>query len=136
MSRFRVKRGEIEVEYEGPDSDKKYDAAIHWVESLGGVVQPTSVVEKKRMEEGKVDKRGGQRSAVIGPAVDKLIDDGWLDEHRAVTEIVSELKSKGTPGVTNENVNTACMRRAHSGKLDTILDGSQRVFWAKKKVSP
>ena len=133
MGRFKVRLGEAEIEYEGEDSGMRYDAAIQWVESVSGGESSERLPKNKgRVNELKESKRGGQRSAVIGPALDALIDGGWMNQHRNVASIMEELKSKGTPGVTNRNVNVACMRRVRAGKLDTILDQGQRVFWTKK----
>lgn len=132
MGRFRIQLGGAEVEYEGEDSQERFDVVLDWIrtkatseaEARADEVQPPEIAER-------VEKRGGQRSAVIGPAVDKLVDDRWLAEHHSVPDIVRELKSRGIPGVRNENVNLACMRRVRVGKLDTVLEGGQRIFWTK-----
>lgn len=131
MGRFRLRTGDTEIEYEGEDSQEKFESSFAWIKSVPQT-QSAPVKVKTQAGGGQIDtKRGGQRSAVIGPAIDELIGSGWFKEHHKVPDIVKELKSRGTPGVTNENVNVACMRRVKSKKLDTILEKDQRIFWAK-----
>lgn len=137
MGRFRIKSGEIEIEYEGEDSKEKYEAAFDWVRQNPAPVAPARPPSGAPAADGeekkKEDRRGGQRSAVISPAIDKLLESGWFGEHRKNSDIVQELKNRGTPGVSDDNVNAACMRRVRDGKLETILDEGQRVFWAKAR---
>jgi hypothetical protein len=70
---FRVRNGEMEIEYEGPLSEvnKRYEKALEW---LTAQPQKQTGPEKKKEPSGteKEDKRGGLRKAIYPPWIEKL----------------------------------------------------------------
>lgn len=132
MGKFRVRLGEAEIEYEGEDSDARYEHALEWV---GGKHQPSEEKgpshQKDIQRDKGISKKGGQRTAFIGPKIDELIKPGWFSKHRTAPEVVEELKKKAVPGVNENNVLTACKRRLGPTKLVTTIDSGERVFWTE-----
>jgi hypothetical protein len=134
VGKFRVKLGDTEIEYEGEDSESKYQAALDW---LNKTPQKERVKEDKAHKESedtevKSSKRGGIRSAVVSPKIDQLIEGGWFSEHRTIDDVMAELKRLVVPGADKTNVTNALKRRV--GKtLETVMDNEVQVFWSKKK---
>jgi hypothetical protein len=125
-SRFKIKKGDIEVEYEGNREEvaKRYADAFAWV-SLTSPISPPHVPSGKSTagEPSKPSKRGGVRSNVISRAIDGLIGEHWMGTSKKVTAIVEELKRRGVKGVDENNANEALKRRV--GKtVDRIKDKS------------
>jgi len=104
--KINVKEGTIEVE----GSEDFVKTIIEEYRDIfsnlqkGIKTKPTPVSESK---EDKKDKRGGPRSRVISPAIDKLIDDGYLKDFKTIREVMDELKRLSIPGVSDKNVGAA-----------------------------
>lgn len=80
IARYRIRKGDTEIEFEGDPTEvnARYEKAFEWVKA--SPASPQSQPEVKPPEERKKEeKRGGSRSSVISPAIDKLIEEGWLD---------------------------------------------------------
>jgi predicted AlkP superfamily phosphohydrolase/phosphomutase len=135
-SRFKIKKGDVEVEYEGKSSDvdKRYEEAFIWVSSAA-TTSPLVPQEgqKAGMDLGKMDRRGGVRSNVVSKAVDKLIEEHWI-KSKKIPDIVVELQRRAVPGVVEKTVRNALNRRV--GKtLDRIKDNDgQWVYLEREKV--
>jgi hypothetical protein len=132
MSNVKVKidknAGVIEVE--GPETFvkemiEKYSLSILTLEK-----KPDKPV-KTPDSRSKTDGRGGVRSKVISPAIDKLIEEGWLNDFKNEDEIRAELKRLRVPGLTKVNVSMALGRRVPD-KLDRIK-GEGGTWTYKKK---
>ncbi|MCJ7573554.1 hypothetical protein MUO93_04745 [Candidatus Bathyarchaeota archaeon] len=96
-SRFKIKKGDIEIEYEGDSGEvtSKFSEIFEWVKTA-----PMSSVSKepeltsKPGKEGKIVKRGGLRTSVISPAIDTLIKEGFLNEFKNALQVLGELRRK------------------------------------------
>jgi len=97
-ARFRIKKGDTEIEYEGGSKDvsSKFDNIFEWIKTA-----PVVVIEPKAegkppvptpTEEEKVETRGGARTGVISPAIDELLKDGFLDEFKTASHVLEELR--------------------------------------------
>ena len=134
--RFRIKKGEVEIEYEGDSKevDTKYNEAFIWIKStseISSIVKSTKEAPKEK-KEGSV--RGGRRSRVISPAIDTLIEEQWLNEFKKEEEVVAELTRRGIPGANEKNVGEALKRRVQAGKLDRIRDKDGKWTYRTKSA--
>jgi hypothetical protein len=139
-SHFRIRSGDTEIEFEGsPDEvSSKYEEAFNWLKQSPPVPHPRvkkRVAKPKASKlpsgEPKEDKRGGARSRVISPALDKLIEDGFLDDFKDVSQTLAKLQEV-VPADYNA-VNEALKRRV--GKtLDSITGNEGKQVFRKKKT--
>jgi hypothetical protein len=140
-SRFRIRSGDTEIEFEGPPDEvsSKYKEAFDWLKQSPSVPQPNV---KRRIAkpqssklptsgEPKEGKRGGARSRVISPALDKLIEDGFLDDFKDASQTLAKLQEV-VPADLNA-VNEALKRRV--GKtLDSIMGNEGKQVFRKRKA--
>jgi hypothetical protein len=139
-SRFRIRSGDIEIEFEGSAEEvsSKFKEAFDWLKQSPPVPQPrgkTKVAKPKASKlpsgEPKESKRGGARSKVISPALDKLIEDGFLDDFKDASQTLAKLQEV-VPADLNA-VNEALKRRV--GKtLDSITGSEGRQVFRKRKA--
>lgn len=132
-SRFKIKKGEVEIEYEGDSKEveTKYKEALIWISSTPeapSIVKSTKEAPKKE----KVSRRGGRRSSVISPAIDKLMEEKWFSEFKKEKDVVKELNRRGVPGANERNIGEALKRRVQAGKLDRIRDKDGRWTYRTK----
>ena len=138
-SRFRMKKGDIEIEYEGESAEvtARYQEAFEWIKT--GVIpatKPRPPKEKEKVEgtepEKKPDKRGGLRTAVVSKEIDKLSEEGWLDDFKKVEEVRAELERRAVRGAYRRAVDTALRRRV--GKtLERVKDTNGKWAYRKKR---
>jgi len=109
-SRFRIKKGDVEIEYQGTQAEVKarYEEALEWIK--GERVTPTESKGRKR-KKGKTEKAKKQRSTGIPAEVDKLIDEGILDDYKRPTYVLKELEKKAVYGATIELVDGTLRKR-------------------------
>lgn len=94
MGRFRIKWGDSEVEYEGPDSEKKFDETFNRLESTK---------QSRQAPNGKDEEvksgRGGLRKGLFAPEIKKLFDEGFfkLPNKKTVAQIQKALEDRGIP---------------------------------------
>lgn len=133
-SRFRIKKGDIEIEFEGNSREinARYEEAFEWVKTAT-VATTTSTETKMPDERKKEEKRGGSRSSIVSRAIDKLIEDGWFEEFRKVPAVVEELKRRNVPGASYKTVQNALNRRIPV-KLDRVKDTDARWTYGRKKT--
>lgn len=132
-SRFKIKKGDVEVEYEGKSSDvdKRYEEALTWVKSAL-TTSPVSQGQKAEMDLAKTDRRGGARSNVVSRAVDNLIEEHWIGKSKKIPDVVAELRRRAVPGVVKKNAYDALNRRV--GKtLDRIKDNDGQWVYSEKE---
>ena len=132
-SRFRIKKGDIEIEFEGDPKEGsiKYKEAFEWMKSLP--ITPVEVKpSRKKEKEEKEERRGGARSWVVSPEVDRLIEEGWFSEFRKIPDVIEELTRRTVPGVKRDTVLNALNRRVKSGKLDRVKDTDGRWTYGVK----
>lgn len=134
---FRVKKGEIEIEYEGKSSEvnERYKEAFDWIKTA--TITPSE--KKPPKEEKKIErkpkkneeKRGGARTAVISPAIDELIKGGFLDDFNRDRQVLEELERKTIPVSGIKPVRNALNRRVPR-ILDRIKDKKENGFTVRK----
>jgi hypothetical protein len=135
-SRFKMKKGDIEIEYEGASSDvsSKFSEIFEWLKTacaislspeLGEGVPPKPVVQEKQ------EKRGGARTGVISPAIDDLIKEGFLGDFKNASQVHEELRRKNVPVSDVTPVIVALNRRVPK-TLDRIKDEQGRWVYRKK----
>lgn len=132
-SRFKIKKGDIEIEFEGDSKEvnPRYEEAFEWVKTA--TVHTLAPPETKPAEEKKKEeKRGGARSSVVSRAIDTLIEEGWFDEFRKVSDVIEELKRRIVPGTYHEAVIGALNRRVPE-KLDRVKDTDGKWTYGRKK---
>ena len=80
-SRFRIKKGDVEIEYEGKSTDvsSRYKEAFEWIKTLT-LTTPKLLIKEEPKEKEPKKKRGGPRTGVISPAIDELIKEGFFDD--------------------------------------------------------
>jgi uncharacterized protein YajQ (UPF0234 family) len=133
-SRFRIKNGEIEIEYEGlvKDTNDRYKEALDWVKSAprrGGTVK----VEEtgKEPEERKKGTRGPE---IWSPAIDNLINEGYfkLPNKRDNKAVMKALEDKALPvkGKAKIILQTL-MRKVRKGDLKGTHTTEGWVFWTE-----
>jgi len=137
-SRFKIKKGEIEIEYEGKSTEvnARYAEALEWIK--GTSVTPTKNAPLKEKAEGKgseekSDKRGGVRSNIVSRAIDDLVTQDWFDTPRKVSDVVTELKRRAVPGAKFNTINESLKRRVPKA-LDRIQDADNKWTYVKQKT--
>lgn len=136
-SRFKIRKGDIEIEYEGKSSEvtKRYKEAFEWIKTAtvaSPKPEPIGKPKKGKNEKEKKAKTGGPRTAVIAPAIDKLIEEGFLDDFKKTSQILEELRRKTVPVSHMARVSTALNRRVPA-KLDRIKDDQGRWVYRKRQ---
>jgi hypothetical protein len=138
-ARFRIRKGDFEIEYEGKASEvnARYKDVMTWLRAEKTETQLAPRVDsgkviKKAKETKQRKKTGGQKSAVISPEVDKLIDGGFFEEFRRVSDVQKELKRLTVPVSSAMAVQMALNRRVPK-LLDRIQDEEGKWVYRKKK---
>jgi hypothetical protein len=131
-SRFRIKKGDTEIEFEGKSQDvnARYKEAFDWVKSSVVVVKPPTPSPDGKKK--KTDKEKSSKKAKgVASEVDKLIEEGWIDEYKRPADVLEELDRRAVTGVYIQAVNSALKQRV--GKtLERIKDESDN--WVYKKI--
>jgi hypothetical protein len=135
-ARFRIKKGEIEIEYEGktPEVTARYKEAFGWMKSVTLPTpkpEPTKKPTKEEEPQKKEERRGGARTGVISPALDELVEEGFLDDFKDSSQILAELRRKTVPVSDARPVVSALTRRVPK-KLDRIRDQKGKWVYRKK----
>jgi hypothetical protein len=135
-SYFKMKKGDIEIEYEGTSSEvsSKFSEIFEWLKTAPVTPlppKPREGVLPKPVEDERRERRGGARSAVISPAIDGLVEEGFLDAFKNANQVYEELKRKTVPVSGVEPVIGALNRRIPE-TLDRIKDDQGRWVYRKK----
>jgi hypothetical protein len=132
-SSFRMKKGDIEIEYEGASNEvsSKFSDIFEWLKTVHLTPLPPEAVPQEPEEDERQEKRGGPRSPVIAPAIDGLLKDGFLDAFKNANQVYEELKRKTVPVSHVHAVLTALNRRVPK-TLDRIKDDQGRWVYRKK----
>jgi hypothetical protein len=134
-SHFKIKKGDIEIEYSGmpKDVDSKYKEAFNWVKSATVTTSapPKAPPTGRPKELGKTG-RGGRRSPIVSRAIDQVISDGFLNESKTESEVYTELERRAVRGITKLNVSQALERRARSGILDRIKGSGEEYNYTRR----
>ena len=141
-SHFRIKKGEIEIEFAGESSEvaERYNEALEWIRTVSETpqrkkpetkkIEPIEEEQKMTEEpEKSAEKRGGRRSSVVSKEIDKMIEGDWFDEFRVPAEVKKELERLRIPA-SGSAVRNALYRRV--GKtLDRIKDPEKGWIYRK-----
>jgi hypothetical protein len=129
LGRFKVRRGEIELEYEGEDSSDKYELAVGWIKSLGSSTSThpvenrpnseteSSIDEGKSEQKGRMKKGRGQAAIAKAKIMEVLVPGGYLDAPKSNEEITGELSRRGWP-IPGKRVSDALFHLVKDGKVD------------------
>jgi hypothetical protein len=134
-----MKKGDIEIEYEGLSEEvsSKFTEIFEWLkgtktqakETKDNVIGVKEIsVEQKAGQRPR--KRGGPRSSIVSSAIDSLINEGFLDTFKSASSIMEELKRKTIP-VSGIAVVQTSLNRKVPKTLDRIKD--EQGKWAYKK---
>jgi len=132
-SRFKIKKGDIEIEYEGKPAEvnTRFTEAFEWIrEASLTSAKPESTKRSEKVD--KPSKTGGPRTGVIAPAIDRLIKEGFFDDFKSVAQALKELRRKTVPVSGLPPVNMALNRRVPK-TLDRIKDKNGRWVYRKKQ---
>jgi len=137
-SRFSIKKGDIEITYEGTskDANDRYKEAFEWIkkatvteENGGSKDRP----RKRRKQDKKTDgTKPKEHAEGVTSGIDKLIAEGWFDKDRTNSDVLEELKRGGATGLYIQAVDIALKRRLKS-TLDRHQDESENWLYHKKK---
>lgn len=94
--RFRIKNGEIEIEYEGPikEVNRRFEEVLGWIMSRKEKMTKAGVTEEK---EKKKSKRGGPRKPIYPPYIKKLKEEGFFKQKKSLDEVIKKLAEMGAP---------------------------------------
>jgi hypothetical protein len=138
-SRFKIRKGEIEIEFEGPAEEvsNKYKEAFDWVKS----VFPQENLEPKKQKsavtkiDNKEEKKKGTRGPEIwAPAIESLIGDSFfkLPAKRNLQDVSKALQDKalsvqGKSGLISQTL----VRKVRKGALKGTHGPNGWVFWTE-----
>lgn len=138
--RFRIKRGDIEIEFEGKPSEvaTRYREAFDWIKNVNLTPPeerpPKEEKKEKEKEPEKPERRGGTRSNIVSRAIDDLIAKGWLDTPKTASEVSAELIRKTVAGAKLHTVSESLKRRVPR-TLDRIRDTNRKWTYVRKRES-
>jgi len=129
-SRFKIKKGEIEIEYEGlvEDVNERYTEALDWFKSM-----PVKEGEEKKEEEEE-KKKGTRGPEIWSPAIDGLIQEGFfkLPNKRDRKAVVKALEDKALPVKGKENtILITLTRKVRRGDLKGTKSLEGWAFWTE-----
>ena len=135
-SRFRIKNGATEVEYEGPVEDVKerYKEAFGWLKSAQheGIEKKTDEKTEEKIEKEK--KKGTRAPEIWVPAIDGLIKDEFfkLPNKRRKNDVVKALADKALP-VEGKNgvIAITLIRTVRKGALKGTKGPDGWTFWTE-----
>jgi len=133
-SRFRIKNGEIEIEYEGlvKDVNDRYKEALDWLRSIPfGEGRGKTGKQEREPEERKKGTRGPE---IWSPAIDNLIKEGFfkLPNRRDNKAVMKALEDKALPvrGKAKFILQTL-IRKVRKGDLKGTHGPEGWVFWTE-----
>ena len=93
--RFRVRKGEVEVEFEGEPSDAldRYDELLKWIREGPDGAQEASMDQGG--DEKKVQKRTTGESRVVKERLGALKDEGFFKTPKGLGDIRKEMQTRG-----------------------------------------
>lgn len=134
-SRFKIKNGEIEIEYEGlvKDVNERYKEALEWLKSISKTVEGKKIKHEKEGEVEKEEKRGGARKSLYSPKIDELISEGFfkLPDKKKRDDVMKALQEKGLPVTGKEKVILNALKRRLGKTLKGTKIGDDWVFWTE-----
>jgi len=94
--RFRIKNGEIEIEYEGPikEVNQRFEKVLGWIMPRKEKMPEAGVTEEK---EKKKSKRGGRRKPIYPPVIKRLMKEGFFKQKKSLDEVIKKLETMNVP---------------------------------------
>jgi hypothetical protein len=136
-SHFILKKGDIEIEYEGEPEEVKsrFTEVFEWLKCVSTSTASPQIGQKREEkanvpQDNKSGDRGGARSRVVSPEIDKLVSEGFLDNFKTVDEVLAELKRR-TVVAGYDSVNAGLTRRVPK-TLDRIQNQEGKWVYRKK----
>jgi hypothetical protein len=129
-SRFRIRNGEIEIEYEGSPKDvnERYRNVLDWV--ISRKKKPLTEAEKEEAE--KKSKRGGVRKAIYPKEIQALIEKDFFKPKKSLDDVIKKFESMGVPARGKKvAIRNALIRetRKKDSKLKATKEDDTWVFW-------
>ena len=134
-SHFRIRNGEIEIEYDGPlqDVNERYAEAFEWLKgSTSPIIGSLTKGEKAKQETDT--KKGTRGPEIWSPAIDTLIKDGFfkLPNKRQRKDVVKALENKALPVQgKGDAIKTALTRKVRKGDLKGTKGPDGWTFWTE-----
>jgi hypothetical protein len=127
--RFRIRNGEIEIEYEGPldEVNKRYDEAKAWLASQ--LSTATRLKKKESVLEEKEDKRGGARKAIYPPEIEKLKEANFFKPKKSLNEVIEKFESMGVPTRGKRNAILIALKTDIRKKGSTLKGTKEENMW-------
>ena len=135
LGRFRVRTGDTEIEYEGEDSQERYEAALDWIEDVhkqntlsnigndssaktpkGKAAQSSSAGDQEQSRL-RIKKGRGPAALARNKIKESLIPGGFFDSPKSNEEVAGELSRKGWP-IPAKRVFDALLALIKEGSLD------------------
>jgi hypothetical protein len=122
--RFRIRNGEIEIEYEGPlkEVNKRYGEALSWLASQP--TKETSLKKKESDEAKKWDRRGGLRKAIYPPEIEKLKKANFFKPKKSLDEVIAKFEEMVVPTRGKRNAILTALK-ADTRKKGSNLKGTK-----------
>lgn len=131
-SRFRIRNGETEIEYEGPlpEVNKRYEDALGWLTSRT-TKRSRKEEKKKEDEEEKKDRRGGSRRPIYTSKIDELVEEGFFAERKSLDEFMEGLVPKNVPtrGHKARNAILGNLRRRIARRGSRLKGAPEENVW-------
>jgi hypothetical protein len=146
--KYRFKRGDIELEIEyveslSNDQEAVVDSLLEKFAELLSTAQDQdaqrTTIQNER-ESGLQQKKGRKSGSsstqtkgisggkgFISARLDELVADKWI-VRKTVKEIVGELRARGTPGATSDNVSVALLRAVRDRKLTRSREDGDYLY--------
>jgi hypothetical protein len=130
--RFKIRSGEIEIEYEGSPNEvnERYDDALKWLDSHQPRKTKTEKIEPDKKDQK--DRRGGARKAIYPPWIQKLKEEGFFQSKKTLDETIKQFESMGVPTRSKRSsIRNALINDTHKqgSKLKSTKEGNTWVFW-------
>jgi len=130
-SRFRIRNGEIEIEYEGPvkEANIRYESAFEWLTS-----QQTKKLTKKKgksPEKKAKGKRGGARRALYTPKITEFVEEDFFANRKSLDEVIKALVPKNVPtrGRKARNAILTNLKRRIAKRGSRLKGASEEGVW-------
>jgi hypothetical protein len=133
---FKIRNGEIEIEYEGPltEVNKRFDQTYLWATSAK--TAPPNKTKEKEIDESlgekKKSNRGGHRKEIYPPYIKKLKEQNFFTPKKSIDEVEKKLKDLGAPTVGKRTaICNALMNdtRKENSKLHATKEGKIWSYW-------
>lgn len=134
---FRIRNGEIEIEYEGPlaEVNKRFDKAYDWATSQKIVTLKKKEKEKTTDDDqvaGKKDKRGGARKEIYPPWIQKMKGEDFFKQKKSLDDVIKRVADLGVPTKGKRTaIRNALLSdtRKKDSKLHATKEGENWFFW-------